>query len=171
MNVRIESMSHGDGKVYLQLVLDRLSPQAEVLLDAHLKDGTKIPSHLFPFVPIDPSSAANYVVILPHFDVREVDLTFVEFSGAGEPLGQSRLTVEMNMMRWRTRFNALVHNELMAQMFGFYCFRSVKSKKASAGDFGYWCVPIVFPADDQGEKKEAKMTVADQQKTVNPAFG
>ena len=28
--------------------------------------------------------------------------------------------------------------ELMAQMFGFYCFRSVKSKKASAGDFGYW---------------------------------
>ena len=44
--------------------------------------------------------------------------------------------------------------ELMAQMFGFYCFRSVKSKKASAG-----------------EKKEAKMTVADQQKTVNPAFG
>lgn len=117
MNVRIESMSHGDGKVYLQLVLDRLSPQAEVLLDAHLKDGTKIPSHLFPFVPIDPSSAANYVVILPHFDVREVDLTFVEFSGAGEPLGQSRLTVEMNMMRWRTRFNALVHNELMAQMF------------------------------------------------------
>ena len=88
-----------------------------MLLDAHLKDGTKIPSHLFPFVPIDPSSAANYVVILPHFDVREVDLTFVEFSGAGEPLGQSRLTVEMNMMRWRTRFNALVHNELMAQMF------------------------------------------------------
>lgn len=61
--------------------------------------------------------------------------------------------------------------KLMAQMFGFYCFRSVKSKKASAGDFGYWCVPIVFPADDQGEKKEAKMTAADQQKTVNPAFG
>ncbi len=117
MNVRLESMSHGDGKVYLQLVLDRLSPRAEVLLDAHLKDGTKIPSHLFPFVPIDPSSAANYVVVLPHFDVREVDLTFVEFSGEGEPLGQSRLTVEMNMMRWRTRFNTLVHNELMAQMF------------------------------------------------------
>ena len=61
--------------------------------------------------------------------------------------------------------------ELMAQMFGFYSFRNVKSKKASAGDFGYWCVPIVFPADDQGEKKEEKMTVADQQKTVNPAFG
>lgn len=117
MNVRLESMSHGDGKVYLQLVLDRLAPQAEVLLDAHLKDGTKIPSHLFPFVPIDPASAANYVVILPYFEVREVDLTFVEFSGEGEPLGQSRLTVEMNMMRWRTRFNALVHNELMAQMF------------------------------------------------------
>ena len=60
--------------------------------------------------------------------------------------------------------------KLMAQISQFYCF-IVKSKKASAGDFGYWCVPIVFPADDQGEKKEAKMTVADQQKTVNPAFG
>ena len=55
MNVRIESMSHGDGKGYLQLVLDRLSPQAEVLLDAHLKDGTKIPSNRMPYVPIDPS--------------------------------------------------------------------------------------------------------------------
>lgn len=117
MNVRIESMSHGDGKVYLQMVLDRLTSQAEVLLDAHLKDGTKIPAHLFPFVPVDPSSAANYVVVLPRFDVREVDLTFFEFSGEGAPLGQSRLTVEMNMMRWRTRFNALVHNELIAQMF------------------------------------------------------
>ena len=61
--------------------------------------------------------------------------------------------------------------ELMAQMFGFYCFLSVKSKKASTGDFGYWCVPIVCPADDQEKKQEAKMTVADQQKTVNPAFG
>lgn len=124
MNVRIESMSHGDGKVYLQMVLDRLTPQAEVLLDAHLKDGTKIPAHLFPFVPIDPSSAANYVVVLPCFEVREVDLTFVEYSGEGSPLGQSRLTVEMNMMRWRTRFNALVHNELIAQMFDIereYC--------------------------------------------------
>ena len=124
MNARIESMSHGDGKVYLQMVLDRLSPQAEVLLDAHLKDGTKIPAHLFPFVPIDPSSMANYVVVLPRFDVREVDLTFLEYSGEGSPLSQSRLTVEMNMMRWRTRFNALVHNELIAQMFDIereYC--------------------------------------------------
>ena len=55
--------------------------------------------------------------------------------------------------------------ELMAQMFGFLLFFApLNQKKASAGDFGYWCVPIVFPADDQGEKKEAKMTVADQQK-------
>ena len=79
MNVRIESMSHGDGKVYLQLVLDRLSPQAEVLLDAHLKDGTKIPSHLFPFVPIDPSSAANYVVILPHLMCEKLILPLLNF--------------------------------------------------------------------------------------------
>mgnify|MGYP006962766312 CR=1 FL=1 len=34
------------------------------------------------------------MVILPHFDVREVDLTFVEFSGAGEPLGQSVLRLK-----------------------------------------------------------------------------
>ena len=124
MNVRIESMSYGDGKVYLQMVLDRLTPNAEVILDAHLKDGTKIPAHLFPFSPVDSSSAANYVVVLPRFEVREVDLSFVEYSGEGAPLGQSRLTVEMNMMRWRTRFNTLVHNELIAQMFDIereYC--------------------------------------------------
>ena len=46
MNARIESMSHGDGKVYLQMVLDRMHPDAEVLLDARLKDGAKIPAHL-----------------------------------------------------------------------------------------------------------------------------
>ena len=117
MNSRIESLSHGDGKVYLQMVLDRLSSGAEVLLDARLKDGTKIPAHLFPFVPLEASSLANYVVVLPHYDVREVDLTFVEYSGQGAPLSQSRLTVELNMVTWRSRFNALVHNELMEQMF------------------------------------------------------
>ena len=37
MNARIESMSHGDGKVYLQMVLDRMHPDAEVLLDARWK--------------------------------------------------------------------------------------------------------------------------------------
>ncbi len=117
MNARIESMSHGDGKVYLQMVLDRLHPNASVLLDARLKDGTKIPAHLFPFNPLEEQSQANYVVVLPHFDVREVDLTFFEYSGEGEPLTQSRLTVELNMVRWHTRFNALVHNELLEQMF------------------------------------------------------
>lgn len=35
--------------------------------------------------------------------------------------------------------------EFMAQMFGFYRFRSVKSMKAGNGDFGYWCVPLTFP--------------------------
>ena len=37
--------------------------------------------------------------------------------------------------------------ELMAQMFGFYRFRSVKSQKAGNGDFGYWCVPLAFPTE------------------------
>ena len=124
MNARIESMSHGDGKVYLQMVLDRMHPDAEVLLDARLKDGTKIPAHLFPFNPLEETSQANYVVVLPHFDVREVDLTFLEYAGESSPLTQSRLTVELNMMRWRTRFNAFVHNELLEQMFDIereYC--------------------------------------------------
>lgn len=124
MNARIESMSHGDGKVYLQMVLDRMHPDAEVLLDARLKDGAKIPAHLFPFNPLEETSQANYVVVLPHFDVREVDLTFLEYAGEGSPLTQSRLTVELNMMRWRTRFNAFVHNELLEQMFDIereYC--------------------------------------------------
>ena len=117
MNARIESMSHGDGKIYLQMVLDRLHPEAKVLLDARLKDGAKIPAHLFPFDPLEESSQANYVVVLPHFEVREVDLTFLEYSGEGSPLNQSHLTVELNLVRWRTRFNALVHNELLEQMF------------------------------------------------------
>ena len=117
MNARLESMSHGDGKVYLQMVLDRLNPDAELLLDAHLKDGKKIPAHLFPFTPLEPSSAANYIVVLPRYDVREVDLTFFEYVGEDAPVSQSRLTVELNMVRWRTRINALVHNELIAQMF------------------------------------------------------
>ncbi len=117
MNARIESMSHGNGKVYLQMVLDRLHDDSMVLLDAHLKDGAKVPSHLFAFHPLDSASQANYVVVLPHFDVREVDLTFLEYSGQGAPLAQSRLTVELNLMSWRTYFNALVHNELMEQMF------------------------------------------------------
>lgn len=38
--------------------------------------------------------------------------------------------------------------ELMAQMFGFYRFRSLKSQKAGNGDFGYWCVPLSFPTDN-----------------------
>lgn len=43
--------------------------------------------------------------------------------------------------------------ELMAQMFGFYRFRSVKSQKAGMGDFGYWCVPLVFPTEVDSERK------------------
>lgn len=43
--------------------------------------------------------------------------------------------------------------ELMAQMFGFYRFRSVKSQKAKTGDFGYWCVPLAFPAEAEGTRE------------------
>lgn len=116
MNARVESMSHGDGKVYLQMVLDRIQEDARLILEATLKNGTTIPAHLFAFTPIDAASQANYVVILPHCDVREVDLTFVEYLGEGAPVSQSKLTVELNMVRWKTRFNTLVHNELTAQM-------------------------------------------------------
>lgn len=44
--------------------------------------------------------------------------------------------------------------ELMAQMFGFYRFRSVKSKKPGTGDFGYWCVPLVFYGKENGKERE-----------------
>lgn len=115
MNARLESVGHGDGKVYLQMVLDRLHDDASVLLDARLKDGTKVPAHLFPFTPLERSSQANHVVVLPHLEAREIDLTFVEHAGAS-PLSQSRLTVELSMVRWRTRFNALVHREMFVQM-------------------------------------------------------
>ena len=45
--------------------------------------------------------------------------------------------------------------ELMAQMFGFYRFRSVKSQKAGNGDFGYWCVPLAFPSEAEGAREIA----------------
>ncbi len=45
--------------------------------------------------------------------------------------------------------------ELMAQMFGFYRFRSVKSQKAGNGDFGYWCVPLAFPSEAEGARETA----------------
>lgn len=45
--------------------------------------------------------------------------------------------------------------ELMAQMFGFYRFRSVKSQKAGIGDFGYWCVPLAFPAEEENTREAA----------------
>lgn len=117
MNVRLESMCHGDGKIYLQMAIDRMSPGSLLLLDARLKDGSPVPAHLFPFEPQSSESRANFVVVIPHFEVREIDLNFSEYSGENEPLGQSRLTVETSALRWKTRFNALVRNELTAQMF------------------------------------------------------
>lgn len=116
MNVRLESMCHGDGKIYLQMVVDRMQPDTLVMLSAHLKNGVEIPSHLFPFQPLEKSSQANYVVVLPHFEVREVDLLFTGYSGPDAPLDRSRLTVEMNMVKWKTKFNSLVRNELTEQM-------------------------------------------------------
>lgn len=117
LNVRLESMSHADGKVYLQMALDRLRPDAEVFLTARLKDGMEIPSHLFPFRPLEASSQANYVVVVPRLSVREIDLFFVERAEGDIPLSQARLTVELNMMKWRTRINAIVHTELTSQIF------------------------------------------------------
>ena len=51
MNVRLESMCQGDGKIYAQIAIERLSADSIVTLEAHLKDGTEIPAHLLPFDP------------------------------------------------------------------------------------------------------------------------
>ena len=37
------------------------------------------------------------------------------------------------------------NEELLAEMFGFARFRSMKSAKPETGDFGYWCVPLFMP--------------------------
>lgn len=37
------------------------------------------------------------------------------------------------------------NEEILARMFGFEQFRSMKSMDAADGDFGYWCVPIIMP--------------------------
>ena len=117
MNVRLESMCQGDGKIYAQIAIERLSADSIVTLEAHLKDGTEIPAHLLPFDPLDGQSAANFVIIVPHFDEREIMLEFNEYRGADAPLGRAHLTVETNMLTWRTRINSVVKNELIAQMF------------------------------------------------------
>ena len=54
--------------------------------------------------------------------------------------------------------------ELMAQMFGFYRFRSVKSKKPGVGDFGYWCVPLVFFERTENKKEGERLW---QQKMIS----
>ena len=112
MNVRLESVCHGDGKVFLQLIIDRLMPEAFIALQVFLKDGTEIPAHLFPFRPLDEHSEANFVVVLPHFDVREVDLDFSEIGLGDKLIGHTRLTAEINLIKWKTRINALVRTEL-----------------------------------------------------------
>ena len=117
MNVRLESMCQGDGKIYAQIAIERLSADSIVTLEAHLKDGTEIPAHLLPFDPLDGQSAANFVIIVPHFDEREIMLEFNEYRGADAPLGRAHLTIETNMLTWRTRINSVVKNELIAQMF------------------------------------------------------
>lgn len=116
MNVRLESVCHGDGKVFLQLIIDRLMPEAFIALQVFLKDGTEIPAHLFPFRPLDEHSEANFVVVLPHFDVREVDLDFSEIGLGDKLIGHTRLTAEINLIKWKTRINALVRTELTQRM-------------------------------------------------------
>lgn len=117
MNVRVESMCQGDGKIYVQVAIERLSAHAIVTLEAHLKDGTVIPSHLLSFDPLDGQSAANFAVILPHLDEREIMLEFSEYRSTDAPLGRAHLTIETNMLTWRTRINSVVKNELITQMF------------------------------------------------------
>ena len=117
MNVRVESMCQGGGKIYVQVAIERLSAHAIVTLEAHLKDGTVIPSHLLSFDPLDGQSAANFAVILPHLDEREIMLEFSEYRSTDAPLGHAHLTIETNMLTWRTRINSVVKNELIGQMF------------------------------------------------------
>ena len=117
MNVRVESMCQGDGKIYVQVAIERLSPHAIVMLEAHLKDGTPVPSHLLSFDPLDGQSQANFAVIVPHLDEREIMLEFSEYRSTDAPLGRAHLTIETNMLSWRTRINSVVKNELIAQMF------------------------------------------------------
>lgn len=117
MNVRVESMCQGEGKIYVQVAIERLSAHAIVMLEAHLKDGMPVPSHLLPFDPLDGQSRANFAVILPHFDEREIMLEFSEYRSADAPLGHAHLTIEPNMLTWRTRINSVVKNELISQMF------------------------------------------------------
>lgn len=116
MNVRVESMCQGDGKIYVQVAIERLSPDAIVLLEAHLKDGTIIPSHLLSFDPLD-ESRANFAVIVPHLDEREIMLDFSEYRSADAPLARAHLTIETAALNWRTRINSVVKNELITQMF------------------------------------------------------
>lgn len=117
MNVRLESMCQGDGKLYLLMVLDRINPDADIYLNAHLKDGTKVPAYLLLAPDQIDEEQATHVVIVPHYEVREIDLDFTEVSSQNAPIGYSRLTVETGMVKWRTRINTLVRNELISQMY------------------------------------------------------
>lgn len=117
MNVRLESMCEGDGKLYLLMVLDRINPDADIFLNAHLKDGTKVPAYLLLAPDQIDEQQATHVVIVPHYEVREIDLDFTEVSSQNAPIGYSRLTIETGMVKWRTRINTLVRNKLIAQMY------------------------------------------------------
>ena len=116
MNVRLESTCLGDGKIYLQMVVDRLIDDAVVGVQAHAKDGSEIPSLLLPFHPADGHSQANFIVVMPHFSLREVDLDFEEFGASDKPVSRGHLTVELNNVGWRSRFNQFVRNDLVSQM-------------------------------------------------------
>lgn len=124
MNVRQEGMCHGDGKIYLQIELERAVAGSSILLDARLKNGQGIPAHLFPLELEKNDSRANYVVVIPRIQAREIDLRFTEYGGSDTPLSQARLTLETSSLRWATRFNTLIHNDVIDHMFDIereYC--------------------------------------------------
>lgn len=141
MNVRLESTCQGDGKIYLQMVVDRLIDDAVVGVMAHAKDGAEIPSLLLPFHPADDHSQANFIVVMPHFSLREVDLDFEEYGASETPVSQGHLTVELNNMGWRSRLNALVRNDLVNQMLDI-------EHEYSAGRMNVYLVSAIDDGDE-----------------------
>ncbi len=141
MNVRLESTCLGDGKIYLQMVVDRLLDDAVIGVQAHAKDGSEIPSLLLPFHPSDGHSQANFIVVMPHFSLREVDLDFEEFGASDTPISRGHLTVELNSVGWRSRFNQFIRNDLVNQMLDI-------EHEYSAGRMNVYLISAIDDGDD-----------------------
>ncbi|MDO5334787.1 MAG: hypothetical protein Q4F23_01745 [Coriobacteriia bacterium] len=148
MNLRLESTCQGDGKIYLQMVVDRLIDDAVVGVAAHAKDGAEIPSLLLPFHPTDSRSQANFIVVMPHLSLREVDLDFEEYGASEAPVSRGHLTVELNNMGWRSRLNSFVRNDLVNQMLDI-------EHEYSAGRMNVYLTSAV----DDGEEIVVRMLV------------